>query len=131
MTAPAAQSAQDSKPQLVRRLTFLDTLMLCVGGVIGSAIFLVPHDIAGQLRSPLPFLAVWVAGGVATLFACFAFAEMGAMFPEAGGQYVYLREAFGDVTAFLFGWMYFSVEGSGSIAALAVAFASYFGVLVP
>ena len=131
MTASSPQRDAASQPHLVRRLTFLDTLMLCVGGVIGSAIFLVPHDIAGQLRSPLPFLAVWVAGGVATLFACFAFAEMGAMFPEAGGQYVYLREAFGDVTAFLFGWMYFSVEGSGSIAALAVAFASYFGVLVP
>lgn len=105
--------------------------MLCVGGIIGSAIFLVPRDIAGQLRSPIPFLAVWLAGGLISLLACFAFAEMGAMFPEAGGPYVYLREAFGDVVAFLFGWMYFAVEGSGSIAALAVAFASYFGVLVP
>ena len=123
--------ASSSKPRLVRRLTLLDTLMLLVGGVIGSAIFLVPHDIAHQLRSPLPFLGVWLTGGVLTLFACFAFAEMGAMFPDAGGQYVYLRHAFGDVVGFLFGWMYFTVEGSGSIAALAVAFASYFGVLVP
>src|SRR5512142_2295013 len=131
MTTPAAQNAQNSEPHLLRRLTFLDTLMLCVGGVIGSAIFLVPHDIAQQLRSPIPFLAVWLVGGLISLIACFAFAEMGAMFPEAGGQYVYLREAFGDVVGFLFGWMYFAVEGSGSIAALAVAFASYFGVLVP
>jgi basic amino acid/polyamine antiporter, APA family len=130
MNSPTPQR-DSSQPHLVRRLTFLDTLMLCVGGVIGSAIFLVPHDIAHDLRSPIPFLAVWVAGGFISLLACFAFAEMGAMFPEAGGQYVYLREAFGDVVAFLFGWMYFSVEGSGSIAALAVAFASYFGVLVP
>jgi basic amino acid/polyamine antiporter, APA family len=131
MNSAAPQRDASSQPHLVRRLTFLDTLMLCVGGVIGSAIFLVPHDIAGQLRSPIPFLAVWLVGGMISLLACFAFAEMGAMFPEAGGQYVYLREAFGDVVAFLYGWMYFAVEGSGSIAALAVAFASYFGVMVP
>ncbi len=86
---------------------------------------------AQQLHTPVPFLAVWVVGGLVSLLGCFAFAEMGAMFPQAGGQYIYLREAFGDVVAFLYGWMYFAVEGCGSIAGLAVAFATYFGVLVP
>ena len=106
-------------------------MMLLVGGIIGSAIFLTSRDIAAELPTPLLFMGVWIVGGLVSLLACFAFAEMGAMYPQAGGQYVYLREAFGDFIAFLYGWMYFTVVGSGTLAALAVAAASYFGVIVP
>src|SRR5918911_420124 len=116
---------------LARRLTLVDTMMLLVGGIIGSAIFLTSRDIAAELPTPALFMSVWIVGGLVSLLACFAFAEMGAMFPEAGGQYVYLREAFGDFIAFLYGWMYFTVVGSGTLAALAVGAASYFGVIVP
>ena len=101
--------------------------MLLAGGIIGSGIFLTAGPIASAVRTPLFFLGVWLAGGLISLLACFAFAEMGAMFPEAGGQYVYLREAYGEFPAFLYGWMIFTVGQSGTIAALAVGFAEYFG----
>src|ERR1700692_213541 len=127
----SSTTADQSKPTLLRGLGLMDSMMLIVGGVIGSAIFLTPRDLAGQLHSPGLFLGVWLVGGAVSLLACFAFAELGAMYPQAGGQYVYLREAYGDVVAFLYGWMYFTVAGSGTLAALAVGFASYFGVLVP
>ena len=74
---------------------------------------------------------VWVLGGVVSLLACFAFAELGSMFPDSGGQYVYLREAFGDLPAFLYGWMLFSVANGGTIAALGVASAAYLGGIFP
>src|SRR5438270_8120116 len=119
------------QPKLLRKLTAIDTTMLLVSGVIGSAIFLTARDIAGQLPTPPLFMGVWLAGGAISLLACFAFAELGAMYPEAGGQYIYLREAYGDLAAFLFGWMYFTVIGSGTIAALSVACATYAGVLLP
>ena len=77
------------------------------------------------------FLLVWVIGGVISLFGCVAFAELGSMFPESGGQYVYLREAYGDLVAFLYGWMLFSVANGGSIAALSVAAAAYTGQVFP
>ena len=105
--------------------------MLLVGGIIGSGIFLTAGQIATAVRTPLFFLGVWLAGGLISLLACFAFAEMGAMFPEAGGQYVFLREAYGEFPAFLYGWMIFTVGQSGTIAALAVGFAEYFGAILP
>src|SRR2546430_9361792 len=77
------------------------------------------------------FLLVWVIGGVVSLFGCVAFAELGSMFLESGGQYVYLREAYGDLVAFLYGWMLFSVANGGSIAALSVASAAYLGEIGP
>lgn len=137
MSGPAQQhlarpaSNAGAEPKLLRKLTAIDTTMLLVSGVIGSAIFLTARDIAGELPTPLLFMGVWLVGGAISLLACFAFAELGAMFPEAGGQYIYLREAYGDLAAFLFGWMYFAVVGSGTIAALSVAFATYAGVLAP
>jgi basic amino acid/polyamine antiporter, APA family len=118
-------------PTLVRGLSLLDAVLLLVGGVIGSSIFLTAKDIAGSLPHPVLFLLVWVLGGAISMCACFAFAEMGTMFPDAGGQYVYLREAYGDLPAFLYGWMMFSVGNGGSIAALAVGAAAYLGGIVP
>ena len=130
-TQASETSATTAKPSLVRGLTLLDSVLLLVGGIVGSSIFLTAKDIAGVLPSPALFLLVWVFGAVISLFACFAFAEMAAMFPDSGGQYVYMREAYGDFVGFLYGWMIFTVSNGGSIAALAVASAVYMGAIVP
>src|SRR6201997_2782264 len=121
----------ESRPSLVRGLSLLDSVLLLVSGIIGSSIFLTAKDIAGPLPHPVLFLLVWVLGGLISLCACFAFAELGSMFPDSGGQYVYLREAYGDLPAFLYGWMLFSVANGGTIAALSVASAVYLGGIVP
>jgi len=128
--APAAQESL-SEPTLVRGLSLLDSVLLLASGIIGSSIFLTAKDIAGPLPQPILFLGVWVLGGVVSLFGCVAFAELGSMFPDSGGQYVYLREAYGDLVAFLYGWMLFAVANGGTIAALAVASAAYMGEIVP
>jgi APA family basic amino acid/polyamine antiporter len=117
----------EQKPSLIRGLSLLDSVLLLASGIIGSSIFLTAKDIAGPLPNPMMFLLIWALGAVISLFACAAFAEMGSMFPDSGGQYVYLREAFGDLVAFLYGWMLFTVSNGGSIAALAVGAAAYTG----
>src|ERR1700678_2701898 len=127
-SAPAVSS--EARPTLVRGLTLLDSVLLLVGGVIGSSIFLTAKDIAGPLPHPALFLLVWVLGGLISMCACFAFAELGTMFPDSGGQYVYMREAYGDLPAFLYGWMLFTVGNGGSIAALAVGSAAYLGGII-
>src|SRR4030081_1094499 len=124
--APDAKSSA-SQPTLVRGLGLLDSVLLLVSGIIGSSIFLTAKDIAAPLPHPAWFLMVWVLGGLISLCACFAFAELGSMFPASGGQYVYLREAYGDLVAFLYGWMLFSVANGGTIAALSVGSAAYTG----
>jgi APA family basic amino acid/polyamine antiporter len=126
-----AGTKPDSQPTLIRGLSLLDSVLLLVGGIIGSSIFLTAKDIAGPLPHPLLFLLVWVLGALISLCACFAFAELGSMFPDSGGQYVYLREAYGDLVAFLYGWMLFSVANGGTIAALSVASAAYLGNIFP
>jgi len=126
-----ADALNSTRPSLVRSLSLLDAILLLVSGVIGSSIFLTAKDIAGPLPHPALFLLVWVIGAVVSLFACFAFAELGTMFPDSGGQYVYLRQAFGDLVAFLYGWMLFAVANGGTIAALAVASATYAGRIFP
>jgi len=135
MTAPASQApaaqTPDPKPSLVRGLSLLDSVLLLASGIIGSSIFLTAKDIAGPLPHPALFFLVWVLGGVISLCACVAFAELGSMFPDSGGQYVYLREAYGDLVAFLYGWMLFAVANGGTIAALSVASAAYMGNIVP
>lgn len=130
-TASPPTTQSESQPTLLRGLTLLDSVLLLVGGVIGSSIFLTAKDIAGPLPHPVLFLLVWVLGGAISMCACFAFAELGTMFPDCGGQYVYLREAYGDLPAFLYGWMMFSVGNGGSIAALAVGSAAYLGLIIP
>lgn len=132
-TAPASATDKSSaaQPTLVRGLSLLDSVLLLVSGIIGSSIFLTAKDIAGPLPQPVLFLLVWVLGAVISLFGCVAFAELGSMFPDSGGQYVYLREAYGDLPAFLYGWMLFSVANGGTIAALCVASAAYMGQIVP
>ena len=124
-------SLKHREASLVRGLSLMDAVMLLVGGIIGSGIFLTAAPIATAVHTPWFFLGIWLVGGVITLLACFAFAEMAAMFPESGGQYVFLREAYGEFPAFLYGWMIFAVGQSGTIAALAVGFAEYFGAMLP
>lgn len=132
LSPPTINPAQsDGKPTLVRGLSLLDSVLLLVSGIIGSSIFLTAKDIATPLPHPVLFLLVWVLGALISLCACFAFAELGSMFPDSGGQYIYLREAYGDLIAFLYGWMLFSVANGGSIAALSVAAAAYVGEVVP
>jgi basic amino acid/polyamine antiporter, APA family len=132
--SPATQSQSQTSPtspSLVRGLSLLDSVLLLVGGIIGSSIFLTAKDIAGPLPHPVLFLLVWVIGGGISLLGCTALAELGSMFPDSGGQYVFLREAYGDLPAFLYGWMLFSVGNGGSIAALAVGSAAYLGGIIP
>jgi APA family basic amino acid/polyamine antiporter len=132
LASPSAEtSATNTRVTLVRGLGLLDSVLLLVSGIIGSSIFLTAKDVAGPLPHPALFLGVWVIGGVISLFGCTAFAELGSMFPESGGQYVYLREAYGDLVAFLYGWMLFAVANGGTIAALSVASAAYTGQVFP
>ncbi len=131
LTLPAEAETSEPKPSLVRGLSLLDSVLLLVSGIIGSSIFLTAKDIAGPLPNPTLFFLVWVLGGAISLCACVAFAELGSMFPDSGGQYIYLREAYGDLVAFLYGWMLFTVSNGGTIAALSVASAAYMGNILP
>src|ERR1700733_10429934 len=128
--APEIENSTE-QPRLVRGLGLLDSVLVLISGIIGSSIFLTAKDIAGPLPNPLLFFLVWILGGVISLCACVAFAELGSMFPDSGGQYIYLREAYGDLVAFLYGWMLFAVANGGSIAALSVASAAYMGNIIP
>src|SRR5436853_2943471 len=128
---PAPAERSSAKPSLIRRLSLLDSVLLLVSGIIGSSIFLTAKDIAGPLPHPFWFFLVWILGAAISLCACAAFAELGSMFPDSGGQYIYLREAYGDLVAFLYGWMLFAVGNGGTIAALSVASAAYMGDIIP
>jgi APA family basic amino acid/polyamine antiporter len=109
---------------LPRVLGLKDIVGIVVGTMIGSGIFIVPAAVADAVKAPLLLLLVWVVGGVLTFFGALSLAELGAAFPQAGGMYVFLREAYGKLAAFLFGWTLFLIIDSGSMATLAVAFSS-------
>lgn len=115
---------------LRRELGIWDASSLVVGTVIGAGIFLVPSIMARRLPSDAGILAVWVVGGILSLFGALAYGELGAMFPRTGGQYIFLREAFGKPLAFLCGWALFLVVMPGQIAALAIGFATYLGTFI-
>lgn len=117
----------DRSNELPRRLTLLDATMLNVGSMIGSGIFIVPATVAMYLHSPIEIIAAWIIGGIVSLCGALSFAELGAMMPHAGGQYVYLTRTYGAVWGFLSGWASFTVIMSASIAAVAVGFAEYLG----
>lgn len=119
------------KPQLLRKLNLLDTTFLVIGAVIGSGIFMTTGFIAEYLPSPGLILIVWLVGGLIALSGALSFAELGAMFPQAGGQYIYIREAYGSWAGFFYGWGFFWFIMCGGIAALAVGFAEYLGYFVP
>lgn len=111
--------------QLRRRLGLFSAISITVGAVIGSGIFLKPLQVAHSVPAEPWVYVLWVGLGIVCLFGAFAYAELGAMFPEAGGQYAFLREGWGRGVAFLYGWTFFLVINTGTIAALALAFADY------
>jgi basic amino acid/polyamine antiporter, APA family len=125
------ENKSTDRPQLVRGLGLKEAVSVLMGSIIGSGIFLTPRAIAQAIQSPGIIILVWVVSGILTLFGALAYAELGAMMPRSGGQYVYLREAFGPLWGFLFGWTLLLVIQTGSIAAVAVAFAEYSGYFVP
>lgn len=115
----------------VRDLGLFDSTMMVAGAMIGSGIFIVPSEIARQVGSAGWLIAVWIVTGLLTISAALAYGELASMMPHAGGQYVYLREAYSPLLGFLYGWTLFLVIQTGTIAAVAVAFARYLGVLMP
>src|SRR5437660_4726059 len=105
--------------------------MIVAGSMIGSGIFIVSAEIARQVGSPGWLLVVWVITGLLTLMAALSYGELAAMMPKAGGQYVYLREAFSPLWGFVYGWTLFLVIQTGTIAAVAVGVGRYAGVVIP
>ena len=121
----------DDKPQLIRGLTLTDTTALVVGTVIGSGVFLKTAVMTQEVGTPALVLAAWVAAGLLSLAGALTYAELGAMLPSAGGEYVYLRRSYGEAAAFLFGWQRFIVAGSASIASLGSGFAIFLAAFLP
>lgn len=122
---------QQTTPRLIRQLGLFDSAMILMGIVIGSGIFLTTGIMAKSIPSPGLILFAWLIGGLLTLAGALTYAELGAAMPEAGGQYVYLKQAYGSLVGFLFGWIVFLVYMTGGIAALAVGFAEYFSHFFP
>ena len=127
MTSQPAARATDLK----RELGLFDATMINVGTMIASAIFIVPATVAVAVHGSVLITAVWIIGGAVSLLGALSVAELAAMYPEAGGQYAYLREAYGTVWAFLYGWANFAVINTASIAAIAVGFSRYLGFFTP
>ncbi|HYD12302.1 MAG TPA: amino acid permease [Allosphingosinicella sp.] len=125
----------ETQPQLRRQLGLFDATMLVMGGIIGSGIFVNPAKVAAQVPTPLLMVGVWLIGGAIAIAGAFVYAELAARRPEVGGQYAYLRDAWGPLPAFLYGWSLLLVIQSGGMAAVAITFAFYFraltGVAVP
>src|SRR5262249_29248654 len=122
---------QGAGPGFQQRLGLFDATMLVAGSMIGSGIFIVSADIVHDVGSAGWLLLVWGLTGVITMMGALSYGELAAMMPHAGGQYVYLREAYGQLWGFLYGWTLFLVIQTGTIAAVAVAFAKFTGVFIP
>lgn len=124
-------AAEATSTELVKGLRLLDATTLVMGSMIGSGIFIVAADVARQVASPTLFMLTWVISALMTVAAAITYGELAAMMPRAGGQYVYLREAFGPLFGFLYGWTLFLVIQTGTHAAVGVAFGKFLGVFVP
>jgi len=129
-TTATADTAASSR-EFVKALTLTDATMLVAGSMIGSGIFIVSADMSRSVGSPFWLLMAWVVSGVVTVLGALAYGELAAMYPRAGGQYVFLRESMGPLMGFLYGWTLFVVIQTGTIAAVAVAFGKFLGVLWP
>src|SRR6188768_1981989 len=127
---PDTQRTEDSS-QLAKSLGQLDATMIVVGSMIGSGIFITSAESARLIGAPGWLLVAWGLAGLLTITGALCCAELAAMMPKAGGQYVFLREAYSPLFGFLFGWAIFLVIQTGTIAAVAVAFARFTGVLLP
>src|SRR5215203_2947535 len=122
-----SQTTTSFKPTL----GLFDATMIVAGSMIGSGIFIVSADITRNIGSSGWLIAVWVITGFMTITAALSYGELSAMFPKAGGQYVYLREAFNPLTGFLYGWSFFAVIQTGTIAAVGVAFSKFAAYIFP
>jgi APA family basic amino acid/polyamine antiporter len=131
VSAPGNARVSSGSGQLIRGLRLFDSTAIIVGSMIGSGIFIVSADMARALRSPGLLLISWFIAAVMTILAALSYGELAAAMPRAGGQYVYLREAFGPLFGFLYGWTLFLVIQTGTIAAVVVAFAKFLGLFVP
>lgn len=131
LPAEAAQAAVDEDTEFRRGLGLFDATMVVIGAMIGSGIFMVSPEMGRVIGSPGWLMVAWLVTGVLTVSAALSYGELAAMMPRAGGQYVYLREAFSPVCGFLYGWTLLLVIQTGTIAAVGVAFARFAGVLVP
>jgi APA family basic amino acid/polyamine antiporter len=131
VTAPTDAAPSQPQSEFVKAMTLTDATMLVAGSMIGSGIFIVSADIARKVETPAFLLLAWVLTGVITLLGALAYGELAAMFPRAGGQYVFLRESMGPLMGFLYGWTLFVIIQTGTIAAVAVAFGRFMGVLWP
>jgi len=129
--ADSRLDGQETNTGFIRGLGLLDSTMIVAGSMIGSGIFIVSGGISKQVGAPGWLLVVWIVTGLLTVMGALCYGELAAMMPKAGGQYVYLREAFSPLWGFLYGWTLFLVIQTGTIAAVAVGFARYLGVLVP
>src|SRR5436305_7722583 len=129
--AELATKVTTTKEGFVRGLGLLDSTMIVAGSMIGSGIFIVSADIGRQVGSPGWLLVVWIITGLLTVGAALSYGELAAMMPRAGGMYVYLKEAYGPLWGFLFGWTHFLVIGTATIAAVGVAFSRFTGVFIP
>ncbi len=127
MSSNSPAPATVKSPQLLRALGPWPATSIVIGIMIGSAVFIVPAEITREVGSQGWALAVWITTGILSLFGALSFAELAAMMPLAGGQYVYLREAYGSLVSFLCGWTFFLAVQSGSISAVAAGFAQYLG----
>ncbi len=127
----SAQATGREEPGFVRAIGLFDGTMIVVGSMIGSGIFIVAADIARQTGSAAGVLLAWIITGLLTISAALSYGELAALFPRAGGQYIYLREAYSPLWGFLYGWTLFLVIQTGTIAAVAIGFAKYLGVLFP
>src|SRR5438874_6519978 len=127
----AISASAASEHGFVRAIGLFDGTMIVVGSMIGSGIFIVAADISRQTGSAGGLLLTWVLTGLLTISAALSYGELAALFPHAGGQYVYLREAYSPLWGFLYGWTLFLVIQTGTIAAVAIGFARYLGVLFP
>src|SRR5882672_3314475 len=125
------EAAQNPSPKLVRGLGLVDASMIVVGSMIGSGIFITSAESARLIGAPGWLLMAWALAGLLTITGALCCAELAAMMPHAGGQYIFLREAYGPAAGFLFGWSLLLVIQTGTIAAVAVAFARFMGVLAP
>lgn len=121
----------NNKEEFKKELGLLDGTMLVVGSMIGSGIFIVSADIARQVGSTGWLILIWLISGIITMIAAVSYGELSAMFPNAGGQYVYLKEAYNKLIAFLYGWSFFAVIQTGTIAAVGVAFSKFTAYLIP
>ncbi|HXL10195.1 MAG TPA: amino acid permease, partial [Gemmatimonadales bacterium] len=124
-------TTQQPRTDFVKVISRLDATALVVGSMIGSGIFIVSADILRQVHAPGVLLLVWALSGVVTLMGALSYGELAAMFPRAGGQYVYLREGISPLFGYLYGWTLFLVIQTGTIAAVAVAFARFTAVFFP